>query len=227
MNSNHEKAKRIFESLRKRLHEDPTPEPNSSKHLEIVKSAVREGYQKVGTVSIRQERKKPRRETPNPALISEFDKMMLLNQTTINRILHDTDIRDFLLLVKAVSEPLKRFLLSNVSAKMLAYVQEELPFNEHVPARYEEAACLRILDTIFKLETEGKIDTRSVLNSAFKLSRKFTQSRRLLKTNLTVKANNRQNLSGEKSKSSNRKLKHRTASPSGSLVKKGKKSTSS
>jgi hypothetical protein len=66
MNSNYEKAKRIFQSLRKRLHESPIPEPDSDKHLEIVKQAVRTKFTKYDTAAtmlrVRQLRKQRQKE---------------------------------------------------------------------------------------------------------------------------------------------------------------------
>lgn len=94
----------------------------------------------------------------------------------------------------------------------LAYIQEEMPFNEHVTAKYEEVACLRILDTIFKLETEGKIDTYGVLDSALKLRRTSTEPRLVHKVEVTTGAINKPNLPGDKLRPSVPKPKNRKGS---------------
>jgi flagellar motor switch protein FliG len=70
-------------------------------------------------------------------------------------------MRDLTLALKKVSEPLKRLLLSNISRRAAASVQEEMAFLGNVKARDVEAAQFRIIDAVRKLEAEGEIEIGS------------------------------------------------------------------
>jgi len=83
----------------------------------------------------------------------------------IQRIMREIDMRDLTVALKKVSEPLKRLLLSNISRRAAASVQEEMAFLGHVKMRDVEAAQFRIIDTVRKLESEGEIELDSSTNT--------------------------------------------------------------
>ncbi len=87
-----------------------------------------------------------------------FEDLLLLDPPYIQRIMREVDMRDLTLALKKVSEPLKRLLLSNISRRAAASVQEEMAFLGHVKMRDVEAAQFRIIDAVRKLEAEGEIE---------------------------------------------------------------------
>ena len=87
-----------------------------------------------------------------------FEDLLLLDAPYIQRIMREIDMRDLTVALKKVSEPLKRLLLSNISRRAAATVQEEMAFLGHVKMRDIEAAQFRIIDAVRKLEAEGEIE---------------------------------------------------------------------
>jgi flagellar motor switch protein FliG len=90
-----------------------------------------------------------------------FEDLLSLDPPYIQRIMREVDMRDLTLALKKVSEPLKRLLLSNISRRAAASVQEEMAFLGNVKARDVEAAQFRIIDAVRKLEAEGEIEIGS------------------------------------------------------------------
>jgi flagellar motor switch protein FliG len=87
-----------------------------------------------------------------------FEDLLSLDPPYIQRIMREIDMRDLTTALKKASEPLKRLLLSNISRRAAASVQEEMAFLGHVKARDIEAAQFRIIDAVRKLEAEGEIE---------------------------------------------------------------------
>jgi flagellar motor switch protein FliG len=90
-----------------------------------------------------------------------FEDLLSLDAPYIQRIMREVDMRDLTVALKKVSEPLKRLLLSNISRRAAASVQEEMAFLGHVKMRDVEAAQFRIIDAVRKLEAEGEIEIGS------------------------------------------------------------------
>jgi flagellar motor switch protein FliG len=90
-----------------------------------------------------------------------FEDLVSLDAPYIQRIMREIDMRDLTVALKKASEPLKRLLLSNISRRAAATVQEEMAFLGHVKARDVEAAQFRIIDAVRKLEAEGEIEIDS------------------------------------------------------------------
>ncbi|HEX3624899.1 MAG TPA: flagellar motor switch protein FliG [Verrucomicrobiae bacterium] len=87
-----------------------------------------------------------------------FEDLLSLDPPYIQRIMREIDTRDLTVALKKATEPLKRLLLSNISRRAAASVQEEMAFLGHVKARDIEAAQFRIIDIVRKLEAEGEIE---------------------------------------------------------------------
>ena len=87
-----------------------------------------------------------------------FEDLLLLEPVHIQRIMREVDTRDLTVALKKVSEPLKKLLLSNISRRAAEAVQEELVALGHVKPRDIEAAQVRIIDNVRKLEAEGEIE---------------------------------------------------------------------
>jgi len=90
-----------------------------------------------------------------------FEDLLSLDPPYVQRIMREIDMRDLTVALKKVSEPLKRLLLSNISRRAAASVQEEMAFLGHVKMRDVEAAQFRIIDAVRKLEAEGEIEIGS------------------------------------------------------------------
>ncbi len=90
-----------------------------------------------------------------------FEDLLSLDPPYIQRIMREIDMRDLTVALKKASEPLKRLLLSNISRRAAASVQEEMAFLGHVKMRDVEAAQFRIIDAVRKLEAEGEIEIDS------------------------------------------------------------------
>ncbi|MGA2247012.1 MAG: flagellar motor switch protein FliG [Verrucomicrobiota bacterium] len=104
-------------------------------------------------------------ETRNPELTMSirkkmftFEDLLLLNGSSIQRIMREIDMRDLTVALKKASTPLKNLLLSNISRRAAESVQEEIAFLGSVKARDVEAAQFRIIDAVRKLEAEGEIE---------------------------------------------------------------------
>jgi len=87
-----------------------------------------------------------------------FEDLLLLEPPYIQRIMREIDTRDLTIALKKVSEPLKKLLLSSISRRAAETVQEEMAYLGQVKMRDIEAAKLRIIDTVRKLEAEGEIE---------------------------------------------------------------------
>jgi flagellar motor switch protein FliG len=87
-----------------------------------------------------------------------FEDLLLLNGSSIQRIMREIDMRDLTVALKKASTPLKNLLLSNISRRAAESVQEEIAFMGSVKARDVEAAQFRIIDAVRKLEAEGEIE---------------------------------------------------------------------
>jgi flagellar motor switch protein FliG len=87
-----------------------------------------------------------------------FEDLLSLEPPYVQRIMREIDTRDLTVALKKASEPLKRLLLSNISRRAAASVQEEMAFLGNVKARDIEAAQFRIIDIVRKLEAEGEIE---------------------------------------------------------------------
>jgi flagellar motor switch protein FliG len=87
-----------------------------------------------------------------------FEDLGALDSTAIQRIMRETDMRDLALSLKKSSETLKKLLLSNISRRAAETVEEEIAFMGHIKQRDIEAAQLRVIDVVRKLESEGELD---------------------------------------------------------------------
>ncbi|HZT22845.1 MAG TPA: flagellar motor switch protein FliG [Verrucomicrobiae bacterium] len=115
-------------------------------------------------------------ETRNPELsqairkkMFTFEDLLLLNPPVIQRILREIETRDLALALKKASEPLKKLLLSNLSRRGAEAVQDEMLTLGHVKLRDVEAAQLRIIDAVRKLEADGEIDLDEARNADYEV----------------------------------------------------------
>ena len=94
-----------------------------------------------------------------------FEDLIRLQSPAIQRIMRETDMRDLAVALKKASEPIKKLLLGNISRRAAETVQEEMTFMGSVKLKDIEAAQMRIIDCVRKLEAEGEIEIEENANA--------------------------------------------------------------
>jgi flagellar motor switch protein FliG len=87
-----------------------------------------------------------------------FEDVAKLDSASLQKILRDVDMRDLAIALKTASESLQSSLLACISKRAAEAVQEEMQFMGPLKLRDIEAAQLRIIDIVRRLESEGEID---------------------------------------------------------------------
>lgn len=99
-----------------------------------------------------------------------FEDMIGLSGSSIQRIMREIDMADLSVSLKKVSEPLKKLLLANISRRAAEAVQEEMAYMGPVKGKDIEAAQLRIIEVVRKLEAEGEIDLDEAKQSQYEMA---------------------------------------------------------
>ena len=87
-----------------------------------------------------------------------FEDLSNLDMPILQRILREVDMRELAMALKSASEKLKNTLLGCITKRASETVQEEMAFMGPVKLREIEAAQMRIIDAVRRLESEGAID---------------------------------------------------------------------
>jgi flagellar motor switch protein FliG len=96
-----------------------------------------------------------------------FEDLINLDASMLQRILREVDVRELALALKRkASDKLKAKLLGSISKRAAETVQEEINFMGSVRLRDIEAAQLRIIDAVRRLESEGAVDLSDVRGEA-------------------------------------------------------------
>jgi flagellar motor switch protein FliG len=88
-----------------------------------------------------------------------FEDILNLEPQAIQKILREVDMRDLAVSLKTASEQLKELLLSSISKRAAESVKEEMSYMGPLKMREIEAAQLRIIDVLRRLEAAGEIET--------------------------------------------------------------------
>lgn len=86
-----------------------------------------------------------------------FEDIVTIDDRGIQRILREVDKRDLALALKVADEKIKQKIFKNMSERAAAVVKEELEFMGPVKLKEVEAAQMRIVDIIKKLEEQEEI----------------------------------------------------------------------
>lgn len=104
-------------------------------------------------------------EQRNPDLGASIRKKMFtfedLNQIDIpglQKIMREVDIRDLAISLKTASEQLKTTLLQAISRRAAETVKEEMEFLGSLKLKEIEAAQMRIIDVVRRLENDGELE---------------------------------------------------------------------
>lgn len=87
-----------------------------------------------------------------------FEDLSGLDASALQRILREVDIRDLAVSLKTASEKLKTNMLACLSKRAAETVAEEISLMGPLKLRDIEAAQMRIIETVRRLESEGEIE---------------------------------------------------------------------
>jgi flagellar motor switch protein FliG len=87
-----------------------------------------------------------------------FEDLASLDSIALQRVLREVEMRDLAVALKTASEQLKTVLLGSISKRAAETVAEEISFMGPLKLRDIEAAQLRIIEVLRRLEAEGEID---------------------------------------------------------------------
>lgn len=94
-----------------------------------------------------------------------FEDLANLETSALQKILREVDMRDLAVSLKTASQTLKSALLACISKRAAETVNEEMGFLGPLRLKEIEAAQLKIIDAVRRLESEGEIDLSEVRNS--------------------------------------------------------------
>jgi flagellar motor switch protein FliG len=95
-----------------------------------------------------------------------FEDMINLEKTDLQKVMREVDMRDLAVSLKGASNKLKDVLLGCISKRAAETVNEEISFLGSVKKRDIEAAQLRIVDSLRRLESEGEVELRHNSNAS-------------------------------------------------------------
>lgn len=87
-----------------------------------------------------------------------FEDLVSLDAPSLQKILREVDMRDLAVSLKSASEKLKNALLACISKRAAETVNEEMSFMGPLKLKDIEAAQMRIIEVVRRLESEGEID---------------------------------------------------------------------
>jgi flagellar motor switch protein FliG len=87
-----------------------------------------------------------------------FEDLANIDLAGLQKIMREVDIRDLAVALKTASEQLKGILLGAISKRAAETVLEEMSFLGALKLKEIEAAQMRIIDVVRRLETEGEVE---------------------------------------------------------------------
>lgn len=87
-----------------------------------------------------------------------FHDLVQLDTTTLQRILREVDLRELAVSLKNASEELRGALLACVSRRAAEGVREEMSLMGPTKSKDIEAAQVKVIETVRRLEAEGEIE---------------------------------------------------------------------
>ncbi len=90
-----------------------------------------------------------------------FEDLLTLDVAALQKVMREVDMRDLAVALKGASAKLKDALLGCISKRAAETVKEEISFLGSVKKKDMEAAQMRVVDSVRRLESEGEIETHS------------------------------------------------------------------
>jgi flagellar motor switch protein FliG len=87
-----------------------------------------------------------------------FEDLVMLDTPSLQKILREVDMRDLAVALKTASDKLKAALLGSISRRAAEAVNEEMSFMGPLKLRDIEAAQLRVIEVVRRLESDGELD---------------------------------------------------------------------
>jgi flagellar motor switch protein FliG len=87
-----------------------------------------------------------------------FEDLLVLDPPSLQKILREIDMRDLAVSLKSASDKLKTALLSCISKRAAETVNEEMGFMGPLKQKEIDAAQMRIIEVVRRLESEGEIE---------------------------------------------------------------------
>lgn len=94
-----------------------------------------------------------------------FEDIVSLDKQAIQKILREVDMRDLAVALKTASEQLRQLLLGSISKRAAESVKEEMSFMGPLKMKDIEAAQMRIIEVLRRLEAEGEVETGANLEA--------------------------------------------------------------
>jgi flagellar motor switch protein FliG len=91
-----------------------------------------------------------------------FTDLARLDAAALQKIMREVDMRDLALSLKKADEALKNAMLGGISKRAAETVNEEMAFMASVKLKEIDAAQLRIIEIVRRLENDGEIDLESL-----------------------------------------------------------------
>jgi flagellar motor switch protein FliG len=91
-----------------------------------------------------------------------FEDLGLLEAASLQKLLREVDTRDLAVALKNATDSLKKSLLGCISKRAAETVNEEMGFMGSLKLREIEAAQMRIIEVVRRLEGEGEIDLSEI-----------------------------------------------------------------
>jgi flagellar motor switch protein FliG len=95
-----------------------------------------------------------------------FEDLLSLDNTALQKVMREVDMRDLAVALKGASPKLKDALLGCVSKRAAETVKEEISFLGSVKKKDIEAAQLRVVDSVRRLESDGELEIHSASGAA-------------------------------------------------------------
>lgn len=86
-----------------------------------------------------------------------FEDLILLDDRSVQRLLKEVETKDLAIALKAASEEIKNKIFANVSERVGTMIKEEMEFLGPMRLSDVEAAQLKIVESIRRLEEEGQV----------------------------------------------------------------------
>jgi flagellar motor switch protein FliG len=95
-----------------------------------------------------------------------FEDLVTLDHNALQKVMREVDMRDLAVALKNASSKLRGVLLGCISKRAADTVNEEISFLGSVKKKDIEAAQIRIVDNVRRLESEGEIEIHSASGAA-------------------------------------------------------------
>ena len=95
-----------------------------------------------------------------------FEDLITLDHASLQKVMREVDMRDLAVSHKGASAKLKEALLGCISKRAAETVKEEISFLGSIKKKDIEAAQLRVVDSVRRLESEGELEIRHAANAS-------------------------------------------------------------